>query len=78
MSFIRICENRWHGDVKLEKFEKCPKCGSEAYHLLTEVKDDVKEEVEVKDNNHEEDETGLYKLPKGIKEDEVKDNGTTS
>ena len=30
---MRICENIWHGVIKLEKFQECPLCHSEAYHL---------------------------------------------
>lgn len=30
----RICETETHEEIELEKFEKCPKCGSEAYHRV--------------------------------------------
>ncbi len=32
----RICENIWHGHIELKAYEKCPYCGSEAYHLVNE------------------------------------------
>jgi len=37
---MRICESNWHEQIELEKFQKCPRCFSEAYHLeiIKEVK----------------------------------------
>lgn len=30
----RICESEWHEPIELEKFQKCPRCNSEAYHRV--------------------------------------------
>jgi hypothetical protein len=32
--FVRVCENLWHGEVKLNKFKEYPKCFSTSYHWL--------------------------------------------
>lgn len=29
----RICETKWHQEIELKKFQECPICKSEAYHL---------------------------------------------
>jgi len=31
-NFKIVCENEWHKEIELNKFEKCPLCHSEAYH----------------------------------------------
>ena len=33
----RICESDIHEEVELEAFEKCPICGSEAYHHVLKL-----------------------------------------
>jgi len=39
----RICENRWHGDIELKPLELCPRCRSEAYHLVITIKNEQTE-----------------------------------
>jgi len=41
----RICESTWHKEIALKKFEECPICKSEAYHLGI-VDRVIKEEVD--------------------------------
>lgn len=34
----RICETTWHEEIELKKFQRCPRCHSEAYHLVIILK----------------------------------------
>lgn len=34
----RICECSWHDEIILNKFEECPRCKSQAYHLVIVLK----------------------------------------
>lgn len=34
----RICETKWHEEILLDKFQSCPRCKSEAYHLVIKNK----------------------------------------
>ena len=40
-----ICETEWHPTTILERFEKCPKCNSEAMHHVLQAFEEEDEVV---------------------------------
>jgi len=36
---IRICESEWHHPIELDRFEHCPRCGSQSCHKVIVLRD---------------------------------------